>query len=192
LDESTCWHEAGHAAAAHALGRPVTLVTSVPGGRFAGCTRARVRLVAAAVPDVDTPFSTWGGRWMERLTGDAVWTLAGDVAEDLFGRRDQARLPPTTAELALDELATTAEFEKAGQAVNDEALAADAEALAGQLHSMFGADLTRAAAWLRWCEEETRALLLYRAGSVRRLQGLLAEHGTLGEAAAARALGGDL
>jgi hypothetical protein len=195
-DELTSLHEAGHAAVARALGRTLTVVTTVPGEVFAGCTLSQVRPVRAAVPDVDTPLVTWGGPWMERLAGDICITLAGGIAEELRRSRETARLPESVAGQAMaaaeqmPELATPADRAQAAAAVSDQASLSDAGRLSRDLWVIFGSDHARAGAWLRWCEEETRLLLLQQADGVHRLAALLSEHGTVGEQAAAAALRG--
>jgi hypothetical protein len=140
LDElATSYHEAGHGAVAVALGSQLRVVTVEPGEQWAGCTRYLASLVAAPVPEVTSPLVTWGGQWMERLAGDACVTMGGDLAEDLWARRCDSRLPEPVAETALrkleqraarePELATPAERGEAAEAVNDPQTHSDADHL---------------------------------------------------------------
>lgn len=198
-DEETSLHEAGHAVAADALGCKVSLVTAEPGEHWAGMCRFAPQLVRDAIPDTGAPLLVWEAGWQRHLAAHVSVLLAGEMAAEMFAARPATgavRLPEsvtTQAGALLEELcetapeATAAEREQASADVNEPGQT-DAERVAHLAWVAHGGDVLRAASWLRWVEEETRALLLGHERAVRRMAGLLMLRGTLGEEAAAACL----
>jgi hypothetical protein len=198
-DELTALHEAGHAAAADALGCKVVLATVEPGEHLSGVCRYLPLRVRDDLPDtVESPLIVWPAGWQRDLGAKVVIALAGDLAEELFAPRGTAslRLAESVTAQAWERLevlsadgpaATAAELAEAARAVSEPGRS-DAKCIADIAFVAHGGDPLRAAAWLHWLSEETRALLLAHEGAVRCMAALLAEHGTLGEQAAAACL----
>lgn len=192
--ELSALHEAGHAIVGDLLGRKITLITAESGEYRTGCCWSRSRYIYAAVPDVDTPLLTWAPEWGHRLAVDAAVAMAGGMAEAMFAPRVAGRVPLTVADETGDRLhdlaaATDEELEQAAVGVNTEGKT-DADTVAMISFTAHGGDWQRTGAWLGWVETETAELLRANESKVRRVASLLRAHGTLGEAAAARALGG--
>lgn len=199
-DERVIWHESGHVAVASALGRTIHLATAEPGERWSGMCSFSSELVRGMPPCVEKPLIAWPAGWQRTLAGDVAIFLAGDLGAELFGPRPATgavRLPDDVTSMALANLerrgrqATGQELAAAAAAVNAPALS-DAAQVAGLAYAAHGGDPPRAGYWVRWCAEECRTLLLQNEPAVRRVAAALAEFGTLGRAAVAAALRGEV
>ena len=191
------WHEAGHAVAAHQLGRQLGPLAVLDSGR--GCALYCRPQVAVAVPDVGLPLAAWPVAWQRWATAETLVLLAGDISEGLFGDRPAGRVVDAVATVAQEIVtgqassstpptATAAEREQVAGVLADDPARTDADAIAHTAWIAHGGDPLRAGRWIAWLAEEARALLLVRESRVRRLAALLEAERTVGAEAAARVL----
>jgi hypothetical protein len=118
-DEPTALHESGHSVAASVLGCKVRLVSVEPGQRWGGICHYAPPLVRDKLPQVATPLVTCSGHWQQRLAADAVFAMAGGLAEELFAPRGTAsvRLPESVSDQACERLEVLAADEPAAATV---------------------------------------------------------------------------
>jgi len=194
----TAWHEAGHLAAAAALGWKLRGATVVAGDVWGGCAKA----VPEVLPDgitsqinLDLPFAAWPCEARQRLEVDVIYSMSGDVARLCLSPRPEpgwaARELPPLAESALD---MAKELPAGGEIVAEFAAAvsgpgmSDEERVAWATRVAHGTDVASAATWLGYLQAQARSLALANRDRIGRLAVVLQMEGTVSGELAARVL----
>ncbi len=191
-------HEAGHLVVGAAFGMTAGAASVEGTPSWGGCAICIPRPVeAAAVAQVDPArpgvFVQWNGLVRARIEAETCLILGGDMAAELFevprtGRTADPEPETVEAPGSFRELPPPTEAERSDLAAimaEEDSMTEDVVRIDELCRIAHGYDLESRAAWVRYLERQTRAILVKNADRVRFVALALAEEGTLGAEAVA-------
>lgn len=187
-------HEAGHIVAAARLGLKPLSVTIAAGAELSGCAR----WLPPAVPEVDgfdveDAYVTWPVPVRARVESDYLVSIAGFLAEDLFGGDEPAEVPVPVIEQVEQPgvvVASAADLAWASKVVDEPARPSDVTWAARTVFLVAGRDYGLASVWRAFMDAQARALLLDAEKAVRAVAASLDAHTTLGAEALSSIISG--